>query len=116
MIYFIDELKVIPGVLGASIVRADGAVTATNLPAVFKKERLEQIGNCLVKIYAAGAATFAGFSGLTIHFDESIVIARVIAADALCVVFCDPAYNLNALTMSLDGMQQEIGTQPGTEG
>lgn len=116
MTYYIDELKVIPGVLGACFVQENVGVTAVNLPAVFKKERLELIGNYLTKIYAAGATTFNGLSCLSLHFDESVVVARAVAADTLCFVICDPAYNLNTLIMSLDLLQEEIGDLSGREG
>lgn len=116
MTHFLDELKVIPGVLGACFVNAQVGVTAGNLPAVFKKERLELIGNRLAKIYAAGATTFDDFSGVSLHFDESVIVARAVAADTLCFVVCDPAYNLNALIMSLNLMKEEIGDRSGREG
>lgn len=115
MTHLIDELKLIPGVFGACIVQADVGVTAANLPAIFKKERLELIGNHLLEIYAAGAATFADFSGLSLHFDEALVVARAVAADALCFVVCDPAYNPNSLIMSLDLLSEEIGGPGGRE-
>jgi len=116
MTYVIEELKVIPGVLGACIVQADVGVTAANLPAVFKKERLELIGNSLAKIYAAGATTLDDFSCLSLHFDESVIVARAVGADTFCFVICDPAYNLNTLIMSLDLLQAEISDHSGREG
>lgn len=116
MMHFIDDLKVIPGVLGACFVQADVGVTAANLPAVFKKDRLERIGHSLAKIYAAGATSFDDFSGLSLHFDESVVVARAVAADTLCFVICDPAYNINTLVMSLDLLQEEISDRSGLEG
>lgn len=116
MMHFIDDLKAIPGVLGACFIQADAGVTASNLPAVFKKERLELIGNCLAKIYAAGATTFDDLSGLALHFDESVVVARAVAADTLCFVICDPAYSINTLIMSLDLLQDEISDHNSREG
>lgn len=116
MRYVVDELKMIPGVLGACFVQAENGVTAANLPAVFKKERLELIGNALAKIYAAGATSLDEFSCLSLHFDESVVVARVVGADTLCFVICDPAYNLNPLIMSLDLLQEEIADHSRREG
>jgi predicted regulator of Ras-like GTPase activity (Roadblock/LC7/MglB family) len=116
MRYVIDELKMIPGVLGACLVQTDIGVIAANLPAVFKKERLQLIGSTLAKIYAAGATTLDGFSCLTLHFDESVVVARAVDTDTFCFVICDPAFNLNTLTMTLDALQAEIGDHSGREG
>lgn len=116
MTYIIDELKMIPGVLGACIVQANVGVTAANLPAIFKKERLESIGNALAKIYTAGAATLNDFSCLSLHFDESVIVARAVGDDNFCFVICDPASNLNTLITSLNLLQEKIGDHSGREG
>ncbi|MFO7766226.1 MAG: hypothetical protein R6V33_07320 [Pelovirga sp.] len=108
MTYLINELKVIPGVLGACLFHSDEGVKVANLPAVFKTERLQMIGNHLNKMYAAGMTSFDVIDGLCLHFDESIIVARSFAADTLCFVVCDPAYNLNIVVMSLGLMQEEI--------
>ena len=109
MTYLINELKVIPGVLGACLFHSDEGVKVANLPSVFKKDRLELIGSHLNKMYAAGMTTFDAIDGLCLHFDESIIVARPLAPDTLCFIVCDPAYNLNVLAMSLDLMQEEVG-------
>ena len=111
MTYLIDELKVIPGVLGACLFDSDEGVKGANLPSVFKKDRLELIGSHLHKMYTAGLTTFDAIDGLCLHFDESILVARSFAPDTLCFVVCDPAYNLKVLAMSLDLMQEEVGRQ-----
>ncbi len=109
MTYLINELKMIPGVLGACFFDSDDGVKVANLPSVFKKDRLELIGRHLSKMYAAGMTTFDAINGLCLHFDESVVVARSFASDTLCFIVCDPAYNLNVLAMSLDLMQEEVG-------
>lgn len=109
MLYLVNELKVVPGVLGACLFSVDEGVKVANMPAVFKVERLELIGGHLAKMYAAGMTTFDTIGGLCLHFDESIIVARAFTPDVLCFVVCDPAYNLNVLAMTLDGMQEEVG-------
>ena len=43
MIHLIDELKVIPGVMGACIVNLQDGLKVTNLPTIFKPERLKSL-------------------------------------------------------------------------
>jgi predicted regulator of Ras-like GTPase activity (Roadblock/LC7/MglB family) len=116
MKYVVDELKMIPGVIGACFVQADIGVTAANLPVFFKKERLELIGNSLTKLYAAGTTTLDYFACLSLSFDESVIVARAVGSDTLCFVLCDPAYNLNPLIMSLDLLQEEFSDHSSREG
>lgn len=113
MTSLINELEVIPGVVGACFYDLNSGVKTSNLPSDFSRDRLELIGNHLAKIYATGALTFDNFSGLSLYYDESVVVARTVTADTLCFVVCDPAYNLNAL---LNLMQEEIGDHSGREG
>lgn len=113
MTSLINELEVIPGVVGACFYDLNSGVKTSSLLLAFSRDRLELIGNHLAKIYATGVTTFDHFSGLSLHFDESVVVARTVTADTLCFVVCDPAYNLNVL---LNMMQEEIGDHSGWEG
>lgn len=108
MVHLLNELKAIPGVLGACLVNSVTGITTSNLPAVFKKDRLELIGKHLEKMQVAGAATFEGFSGVCLHFDESVVVAKKVVPESMLFVICDPSYNLNILALSLDLLQEEI--------
>ncbi|MCK4503845.1 MAG: hypothetical protein KAU22_12490 [Desulfuromonadales bacterium] len=108
MINLIDELKAIPGVVGASIVAADEGLKATNLPAFFKPERLLVVGNHLLKLYAAGQMSFSDLTDITLNFDESVVVARALDKSIILFVICEPTFNNNLLNMSLNLLQDEF--------
>ena len=108
MINLIDELKAIPGVVGASIVDANEGVKATNLPAIFKPERLAQVGNHLLELYAAGQLSFKDLTDITLNFEESVVVARVLDRSIVIFVICEPTFNNNLLNMSLNLLQDEF--------
>ncbi len=111
MINLIDELKAIPGVIGASIVAADEGLKATNLPNFFKPERLVLVGNHLLKLYAAGQLSFNDLTDITMNFDESVVVARALDKNIILFVICDPNFNNNLLNMSLNLLQDEFKAQ-----
>ncbi len=108
MIQLIDELKAIPGVVGASIVDSRDGLKATNLPAFFKPERLLLVGNHLQKLYSAGQASFNDLTDITMNFDESVVVARKLDEEIILFVICDPNFNNNLLNMSLNLLQDEF--------
>lgn len=108
MINLIDELKAIPGVVGASIVDANEGIKATNLPAIFKPERLVQVGNHLLELYAAGQLSFKDLTDITLNFEESVVVARVLDKGIVIFVICEPTFNNNLLNMSLNLLQDEF--------
>ena len=103
----IDELKAIPGVVGAGIYSSSKGLQATNLPAIFKPERLDAVGNHLSKLYAAGRISFADLTDVTLNYDESVVVARELDQQHLLFAFCDPSFNHNLLSMSFNLLQDD---------
>ncbi len=107
MIKLIDELKVIPGIIGACIVTAEG-VQATNLPAIFKPERLAMVGRHLLTLNSAGRENFGDLTDMTLNYDESVVVARELVAGTILFAICDPTFNYNLLAMSFNLLQEEF--------
>ncbi|RLB73895.1 MAG: hypothetical protein DRH07_00205 [Deltaproteobacteria bacterium] len=108
MLHLIDELKVIPGVMGACIVNSQTGVKVSNLPAIFRVERLVLVGQHLLKIYAAGRMSFADLTDITLNYDESVVVARELEKNTLLFAICDPSFNQNLLTMSFNLLHEEF--------
>ncbi|MCF6266479.1 MAG: hypothetical protein L3J57_08045 [Desulfuromusa sp.] len=107
MIQLIDELKVIPGVIGACIVNFQEGLKVTNLPAIFKPERLLVVGHHLLKLFSAGRESFSDLTDITLNYDESVVVARELEKGTLVFVICDPTFNHNLMAMSLNLLQEE---------
>ncbi len=107
MINLIDELKVIPGIVGACIVSTEG-LQATNLPAMFKPERLSLVGNHLLALSASGRNSFSDLTDMTLNYDESVVVARELIEGTILFAICDPTFNYNLLTMSFNLLQEEF--------
>ncbi len=108
MLHLIDELKVIPGVVGACIVNAQTGLQVTNLPAIFKPERLTLVGKHLLKLYSAGCMNFDDLTDITLNYDESVVVARELEKNTLIFAICDPTFNQNLLTMSFNLLHEEF--------
>jgi hypothetical protein len=108
MIHLIDELKVIPGVIGACIVDSQEGLKVTNLPAIFKAERLTLVGKHLQKLYSAGRMSFDDLTDITLNYDESVVVARALEQNTLIFAICDPTFNHNLLTMSFNLLDEEF--------
>ena len=103
----IDELKAIPGVVGASMYSANDGLLVTNLPGIFKPERLNAVGKHLTKLYSAGRLSFDDLTDVTLNYDESVVVARELDKQLLVFAFCDPSLNHNLLSMSFNLLQED---------
>lgn len=103
----IDELKAVPGVVGAGIYSVSDGLLVSNLPGIFKPDRLAVVGKHLGKLYSAGRHSFADLADVTLNYDESVIVVRELDKYNLVFAFCDPSYNHNLLSMSLNLMQEE---------
>ncbi len=108
----IDELKAIPGVVGACLFSTQGGLQQSNLPGIFKPEKLTAVGKQLSKLLTAGRMSFSDINDLALHYDESVVIARELCKGLTVFAICDPSFNHNLLTMSLNLLQEELRDQP----
>ena len=66
----IDELKAIPGLVGACIYSSRDGLQETNLPGIFKADRLGAVGKQLAKLYSAGRMSFDDLTDVSLHYDE----------------------------------------------
>ena len=104
----IDELKSIPGVVGACIYSARTGLKVNNLPGIFKPERLAAVGKNLAKLCSAGRMSFDDLTDVSLHYEESVVVARELQKNLLVFVVCDPSFNHNLLSMSFNLLQEEV--------
>lgn len=110
----LDDLKTIPRVLGACLYHARKGPVESNFPAPFKADKLADIGRLLMKIRSVGRMNFEDLTDLSLHYDESVLLARELEDNLLVFVLCDPGFNPNLLTMSLNLLQQELKNQQPT--
>lgn len=108
----IDDLKDLPGVLGACLYHGQRGPLETNLPAIFTADKLVKISKLLMKIHAAGRMNFQDLTDLSLQYDESVILVRELEDNLIIFTLCDPGFNQNLVTMSLNLLQQELKNQP----
>ena len=100
--------------MGACLYHPQNGVEVSNLPAIFKVARLENIGRDLVKLLSAGRVSLEDATDLLVHFEESIIVARQLAGGTLIFAICETDCNQNMLQMSFrlleEGYRKEAGS------
>ncbi|WP_319550489.1 hypothetical protein [Desulfogranum marinum] len=104
----LDDLKDLSGVIGAGVYHSQNGMLATNLPAIFTEQKLTEIGKLLTKLLSAGRMSFPDLTDLSLQYDESAILARELNETSIIFLLCDPDYNQNLITMSLNLLQQEL--------
>lgn len=108
MLQLIDELKNISGVVGACTYSPQHGLKESNLPGIFRPEKLAAIGKQFTKLFTAGQMSFSDLTELMLNYDESVVVARTMQNNDLIFVICDPSFNHNLLSMSFNLLQEEL--------
>ena len=98
----IDDMKAIPGVIGACTYRSKEGILDNNLPALFQTDRLLDAARHLAKIHAAGRLNFPDLTEVMINYEESVVVFRQINSNNHLITICDPGININLLAMTLN--------------
>ncbi len=104
----LDDLKDLSGVNGACLFHTRNGVIESNLPAIFTQEKLAEIAKWLIKLLGAGRMSFSDLTDLVLQYDESAILARQINNTMIIFLMCDPGFNQNLVTMSLNLLQQEM--------
>ncbi|PLX86227.1 MAG: hypothetical protein C0614_03890 [Desulfuromonas sp.] len=102
MQFLIEDLKSIPGVVGACSYQPQKGILANNLPSIFREDGLQDTAKQLAKIHAAGRLNFPDLKEIMLNYDESIILFRQIGTQDHLITICDPSINMNLLSMSLN--------------
>lgn len=98
----LEELKTIPGVVGGYFISQKKGFLASNMPALFKEPKLLEVSQQLAKIYSAGRMNFPGISEALLHFEEMVLVVKMVSPQLYLMVFCDSEVNTNMLAMSIN--------------
>ncbi len=97
-----EEIKALPGVVGGFVMDDGKGLLVNNLPSFFKEARLLEVGKKLQKIYRAGLPNFPDSAEVSLFYAESVLIIRPVEGLQFLILVCDPAVNINMLSMSLN--------------
>ncbi len=103
-----EELKSIPGVLGAFIIHSKDGILIKDMPTIFKEQKLEVMGNSLIKMFSTSLVNFPDTIELSAFYEESVIMIKEITDDFFLIVMYDPTLNLNFLSMSINLMLDDF--------
>ncbi|MBN1295548.1 hypothetical protein JXA80_02130 [bacterium] len=104
----INELKLIPGVLGSFVYHNAKGILGSNLPSLFRNEALKQVGSLLGRIFKLSETTGVEVSNFEIRYEESLLLIKPIEKDSILVVVCEPGVSLPLVNMSTSMLIPEL--------
>ncbi len=98
----INDLKEIPGVIGAYTWHSNKGLQNSNLPALFKNDRLNDMACILTRIHLTGQQDFPDLEDTLVCFEEAVALCRQLTPDNFLIMVCDSTINMNLLAISLN--------------
>ncbi|MBU1138187.1 MAG: hypothetical protein KKD01_19255 [Proteobacteria bacterium] len=104
----LQEITMLPGVLGCFVYTGDQQIAGSKMPPIFKENSIKTIGSLLSRTVQMGHMAQLDFKGIEFKFNESLLIINLIAKGALLVIVCEPKVNKSLITMTMGMLITDI--------
>ncbi len=104
----LNEMNLIPGVMGGYVYNPEMGVIEKNLPSIFKEEKLREISSHLIKLNQLFGTDFPDHTDAFLFFEQSAVTIREIESNFFFVLLSDPKVKANMLSVSINLIIEEL--------
>ena len=104
----LQEITMLPGVLGCFVYTGEQQIAGSKMPPIFKENSIKTIGSLLARTIQMGEVAQLEFSTIEFKFDESLLIIHPMTNAALLVVICEPGANKSLITMTMGMLATDI--------
>ncbi len=106
----LQEITMLPGVLGCFVYTSDQQIAGSKMPPIFKENSIKTIGSLLARTVQMGHMAQLDFSTIEFKFNESMLIINPMAKAALLVIICEPGANKSLIAMTMGMLIGDIET------
>lgn len=104
----LQEVKILPNVIGTFVYTEKNDTVFPDLPKLFMGKDLSQIGRSLTKVFKLNAKTNQAANTLEMLYNESLILVKQIDTDSCLVVICEPSVNLPLVTMTTSMLVSDL--------
>ena len=104
----LQEITMLPGVLGCFVYTGEQQIAGSKMPPIFKENSIKTIGGLLFRTIQMGSMAQLGFSSIDIKFNESLLIIKPMSKGALLVIVCEPNANKSLINMTMGMLVVDI--------
>lgn len=106
----LQEINMLPGVLGCFVYNGKRQVAGSKMPPIFKENPIKNIGNLLARTVQMGSMAQLYFTDIEIKYNESLLLANPLANGALLIIICEPSTNQSLVKMTTGMLAKDIET------
>ena len=104
----LQEINMLPGVLGCFVYNGKQQVAGNKMPPIFKDNSIKNIGNLLARTVQMGSIAQLNFTDIEIKYNESLLLANPLANGALLIIICEPSTNQSLVKMTTGMLAKDI--------
>lgn len=106
----LQEINMLPGVLGCFVYNDKQQVAGSKMPPIFKENSIKNIGNLLARTVQMGGMAQLNFTDIEIKYNESLLLANPLTNGALLIIVCEPNTNQSLVKMTTGMLTKDIQT------
>ncbi len=104
----LQEITMLPGVLGCFVYTGEQQIAGSKMPPIFKENSIKTIGSLLSRTIQMGSMAQLDFSSIDIKFNESLLVIKPMGKGALLVIVCEPSANKSLISMTMGMLVGDI--------
>ena len=104
----LQEINMLPGVLGCFVYNNKQQIAGKKMPPIFKDNAISSIGNLLVRTIQMGNMAELNFTDIELKYNESMIMVSPLAGGALLIIICEPTTNKSLITMTTGMLAKDL--------
>ncbi len=105
----LQEITILPGVLGCFVFNDEQQIAGSKMPPIFKENSIKTIGNLLNRTIQIGNMAQLEFKGVEFKYNESLLVIKPLPKEALLIIICEPNANKSLISMTTGMLTEDIG-------
>ena len=104
----LQEINMLPGVLGCFVYNGKQQVAGKKMPPIFKDNAIQSIGNLLARTVQMGSMAGLNFTDIELKYNESAIIVNPLSGGSLLIIICEPTTNKSLVSMTTGMLAKDI--------
>ncbi|MCK5070733.1 MAG: hypothetical protein KAR01_09325 [Desulfocapsa sp.] len=104
----LQEITILPGVLGCFVFNKNGQIEGSKMPPIFNKNSIQGMGTLVSRTIQIGNMAQLYFKNIEIKYNESILLIKLLPGEALLIIICEPNANKSLISMTTEMLAQDI--------
>lgn len=104
----LQEITMLPGVLGCFVFNAKQGILGSKMPPIFKENNLQTVGSLITRTVQIGNMAMLLLKEIEMQYNESLLIIKLLPKETLLIIICEPNANKSLINMTTGMLAKDI--------